>query len=40
MAALFTNYEKYAKRIKKAERLTVYEDAVEALFAEQEILES
>lgn len=38
MAALFTNYEKYAKKIKKAERLYKYDEAVEALFAEQEII--
>ncbi len=37
LAPLFTNYEKYAKKIKKSERLYVYEAAVESLFAEQEI---
>lgn len=37
MAALFTDYEKYAKKIKKAERLYKYEEAVDALFAEQDI---
>ena len=38
MAPLFTNYEKYAKKIRKSEKLTVYEKAVEALFNEQEIV--
>lgn len=37
MAKIFTNYEKYAKKIKKAEKLAVYEKAVDALFDEQEI---
>lgn len=37
MASVFTDYEKYAKRIKKAERLTVYENIVQTLFDEQEI---
>lgn len=39
MAALFTDYEKYAKRIRKAEKLYKYEEAVDALFGEQEIVE-
>lgn len=38
MAPLFENYEKYAKKIKKAERLSKYEEAVNALFGEQEIV--
>ncbi|WP_164689928.1 tRNA dihydrouridine synthase [Luxibacter massiliensis] len=38
MAPLFTNYEKYAKKIKKSERLPVYEETVKALFAEQELV--
>lgn len=38
MAPLFTNYEKYAKKIRKSEKLMVYEKAVEALFGEQEIV--
>lgn len=38
MIELFTNNEKYAKRIKKAEKLSVYEETVESLFREQEIL--
>lgn len=37
LAPIFTNYEKYAKKIKKAEKLKVYSAVVEALFAEQEI---
>ncbi|MEE1086621.1 MAG: tRNA-dihydrouridine synthase family protein [Schaedlerella sp.] len=40
MAPMFTNFEKYAKKIKKAERLYKYEEAVEALFKEQEIAEN
>ena len=37
LAPLFTNYEKYAKKIKKAEKLKVYETVVDALFEEQEL---
>lgn len=37
LAPIFTNYGKYAKRIKKSEKLVVYEDVVNALFAEQKI---
>lgn len=37
MAPLFTEYEKYAKKIKKAEKLLVYESVVDTLFKEQEI---
>lgn len=37
MAGLFRNWEKYAKKIRKAERLLAYEKAVEDLFAEQEL---
>ena len=37
LAPVFTNHASYAKKIKKAERLHVYEAAVEALFAEQEL---
>lgn len=37
MAELFTNHEKYAKKIKKAEHLYRYEEAVDVLFTEQEI---
>ncbi len=38
LAPIFTNYEKYAKKIKKSEKLPVYEEAVEALFLEQELV--
>ncbi|BCJ98771.1 tRNA dihydrouridine synthase [Anaerocolumna chitinilytica] len=38
LAALFTEHEKYLKKIKKSERLKDYEEAVERLFAEQEII--
>lgn len=37
MIALFTNHDKYAKKIRKSERLYDYEEAVESLFREQEI---
>lgn len=37
MAPIFTNHEKYFKKIKKAEKLTAYEKAADALFSEQEI---
>ncbi|PWJ47031.1 tRNA dihydrouridine synthase [Faecalicatena contorta] len=37
MAPVFTNYEKYGKKIKKAEKLAAYEKVVKALFDEQEI---
>jgi tRNA-dihydrouridine synthase len=37
MAPTFTNYEKYAKKIKKAQNLRSYEEAVRSLFAEQEL---
>lgn len=35
---IFTEPKKYAKRIRKAEKLPAYEDAVRDLFAEQEIM--
>lgn len=38
MILLFTNAKKYGKRIRKAEKLPAYEDAVRDLFAEQEII--
>ncbi len=38
MINLFTNPEKYAKKIRKAERACDYEAAVTALFAEQELI--
>lgn len=37
MAVLFTNYEKYAKKIRKSERRIDYETVVASLFREQEI---
>lgn len=37
LAPIFTDYEKYAKKIRKAERCKAYEEAVNALFAEQEL---
>ena len=37
LAPIFTNYEKYAKRIKKSEKCKVYETVIEELFAEQEL---
>ena len=38
LAPAFTNYEKYAKKIKKSEKLNVYENVVDALFSEQELV--
>ena len=38
MIYMFSNHEKYAKKIKKAQRLSDYEQAVETLFKEQEIV--
>lgn len=35
---IFSGHEKYAKKIRKAERLCAYEEAVTALFCEQEII--
>lgn len=35
LAPAFTDYEKYAKKIKKSEKLWVYEESVEKLFSEQ-----
>ena len=37
MAVNFTNYEKYAKKIKKSQHLSDYQAAVSSLFAEQEL---
>ena len=37
MASVFSNCEKYAKKIKKSEKLAAYESAVAALFDEQDI---
>jgi tRNA-dihydrouridine synthase len=39
MISVFSNHEKYAKKIKKSERLSDYDEAVSSLFREQEILE-
>jgi tRNA-dihydrouridine synthase len=39
MISLFSENEKYAKKIKKSVRLHDYEDAVSSLFREQELLE-
>lgn len=36
---IFSNYKKYAKKIKKAQKLEAYEDAVKSLIEEQEILQ-
>lgn len=38
LAPAFSNYEKYAKKIKKAEKLKVYDAAIDALFEEQELV--
>lgn len=38
LAQIFTEPKKYAKRIRKAEKLPAYEDAVRDLFAQQEIV--
>lgn len=40
MISVFSNNSKYAKRIKKSERLSDYDEAVSSLFREQEILEN
>ncbi len=37
LAPAFTNYEKYAKKIRKAEKLEAYERTVDTLFGEQSI---
>lgn len=39
MIYMFSNHEKYAKKIKKSQRLCDYENAVSSLFEEQDILE-
>lgn len=38
MAPLFTNHEKYAKKINKAQRMSDYQAAVASLFREQELI--
>lgn len=40
MMMLFSNNEKYAKKIRKSERLSDYDEAVSSLFREQDILEN
>lgn len=40
LSPMFSNYEKYAKKIKKSEKLCDYEAAVANLFIEQDILEN
>lgn len=39
MIVVFSNNEKYAKRIKKSTRLSEYEEVISSLFREQDILE-
>ncbi len=39
MIYMFSNHEKYAKKIRKSQRLLDYEAAVSCLFEEQDILE-
>ena len=39
MAVNFTNYEKYAKRIKKSQHLSEYLSVVSSLFAEQDLVD-
>lgn len=39
MIYMFSNHDKYAKKIRKSQRLSDYEDAVSSLFEEQNILE-
>lgn len=38
MSHMFTNHEKYLKKIRKCQRLTTYEEIVNRLFSEEEIL--
>ncbi len=40
MIRIFTNHLKYAKKIKKVQRLTEYDQVVSSLFTEQQILEN
>lgn len=40
LAPVFENYEKYTKKIRKAEKLYLYEKAVDLLFEEQELAET
>ena len=39
MSQLFTEPDKYRKKIQKAEKLAVYESVVNRLFAEQELVD-
>lgn len=39
MSTMFTNYEKYAKKIRKSERLYDYDIVVSSLFREQELID-
>ena len=39
MAVNFTNYEKYAKKIKKSQHLSEYSSVVSSLFAEQDLID-
>ena len=38
LGPIFTNYEKYAKKIKKSQHLSEYQAAVSNLFAEQDLI--
>lgn len=38
LAPIFTDYEKYAKKIKKCEKLYKYDEVIEKLFAEQDLV--
>lgn len=40
MSCMFSNYEKYAKKIRKAEKLRDYDEIVTKLFGEQDIVEN
>ncbi len=37
LAPAFTNYKKYAKKIKKSEKCYIYEDVIEELFAQEDV---
>ena len=38
-AVMFTNHEKYAKKIRKVQTLKNYEQAVNALFSDQDLID-
>lgn len=40
MSKMFTNYEKYMKKIRKAQKASEYEEAVASLFREQELIQA